>query len=320
MMQISPFRKLPSDSRMTTTPIGRPALWKLYQKALRCFWTTGEVKLARDPSDYATKLSFGQKHAVKIVHGFFATADKIVNVNIVDRFRPEIDIFEVTYFYNFQTSMEDIHAHMYSLILDSIGISSAERAELADAVRCIPVVAKMIDYMNKIIDSDRNIAARLLMMACVEGIFFTGCFCIIYWLGSLGLMPGLVQANELIARDEGLHTKFALMLYTMVEPQYRLTDSEVHEIFTEAVNIAIEFSEVVLPEDMPGMNSRLMSSYIKCQADVLISRIKHKLLYNTTHYFTFMDQQNMENKTSSFERQVTNYSKEITDVEVVDNF
>lgn len=315
-----PFERLPSDDRMTTTPIGRGKIWALYQRAQACFWTTAEVKLVRDPPDYHTKLIHGQRHAVKFIHGFFATADKIVNVNILDRFRPEIDIFEVTYFYNFQTSMEDVHAHMYSIILDSIGISGAEREELIAAVENIPVIGKMIGYMKSIIDSTKPLAARLLMMACVEGIFFTGCFCIIYWLGSLGLMPGLVQANELIARDEALHTEFALLLYTMVKPEFRLSDEEVHVIFSDATDIAVEFAQVLLPEDMPGMNSRLMSDYIRCQADVLINSIGHKLLYRASHHFIFMDQQNMENKTSSFERQVTNYAKEIAGIEMVDNF
>lgn len=189
----SPFKLTEADTRLTTFPIpmNRRGLWKYYEDAVRSFWMASEVDLSKDAEHWDTKLTPGEKHFVKYVLAFFAASDGIVNLNLAKRFKEDVKILEASYFYNFQISMEDIHAHMYSLQLETIIPSQAERDELLNAIERIPVIKRMADFMFKCIESDAPFAERLLRMACVEGIFFTGCFCAIYWLTTRGLMPGL---------------------------------------------------------------------------------------------------------------------------------
>lgn len=307
------FEPIPEDSRFTTLPIGRPALFDMYQTQLMVFWTVNEVDLSKDAEQYTNVLNEGERRAVRHILGFFASSDSLVNINILSRFRDDVPMPEANYFYNIQTSIEDVHAHMYSLTLDSIIPDKTERDQLINAAKTMPVIEKMIAYIMGTINSDEAFPRRLLRMACVEGIFFTGCFCIIYWFGSRGnLMPGLVQSNELIARDEGLHTKFALMLYTMIKKEYLLNTNEIAEIIEEAVDISLEFTLAALPDAMEEMNVNLMTEYIKLMGNNVAAMIGEDPVYQgVTNPFPFMNQLNQQRKALFFEKRATQYSKKI---------
>lgn len=306
---ISPIKLIPTDSRLTTFPISRPALWAYYKDAYKCFWTVEEISPSVDVSHYETKLSQGEKRFVKHVLAFFAASDGIVNMNLAKRFKKDIPILEAGYFYDFQIMMENVHAHTYSILLDAIIPGKAEKERLLNAIQTMPVIKKMSDYMFKCIQSDAPFAERLLRMACVEGIFFTGCFCAIYWLQNRGLMPALGHSNELIARDEALHTMFAMFIYTMLEQNFKLPCDRVYAIFREAVDLAKEFITEALPTGLSEMNANLMIPYIECQADNLITLIDFPPLYRSKHNFHFMEQINLTNRTNFFERRVSEYSK-----------
>jgi ribonucleotide reductase beta subunit family protein with ferritin-like domain len=302
------IKKLPGDDRLTTFPIARPSVFAYYEDAEAARWGVKEVSLAKDAEDWYA-LSRPQQHSVKAILAFFAAGDKIVNINILRRFKKDLPILEVEYFYDSQVAMENVHAHMYSLLLDTIIPDASERTRLLDAATGISAIKLMSDYMFKCINSDEPFSKRILRMVCVEGIFFTGCFCIIYWLTSHGLMPGLGQSNELIARDEALHATFALFIYDLIEPEHKLSRDEIYQIFSEAVEIALKFVEYAIPEPMPEMNRELMSGYVKCCADNLLAMIDVPPLYGTKHNFHFMDQINMKNRAGFFERRVSEYGK-----------
>lgn len=307
-MTSCPIKPIPGDDRLTTFPIARPGVFEYYKDAEAAHWGVAEVSLSKDAEDWY-KLSQQQQHAVKAILAFFAASDGIVNINIVGRFKKEIPILEVGYFYDTQVSIENIHAHMYSLLLDTIVPDAVEREKLLNATRTIPVIGLISDYMFKCIKSDEPFAKRILRMACVEGVMFYGCFCIIYWLTVKGLMPGLGQSNELIARDEALHATFAMFLYDMIEAQYKLPRAEIYEIFTDAVEIARKFVEYTLPTAMAGMNSAMMMQYVECCADNMLALIDVPPLYKSKHEFHFMDQINLRNRTGFFERRVSEYGK-----------
>jgi ribonucleoside-diphosphate reductase subunit M2 len=312
IVPIVPIALLPEDSRLTTFPIARPAVFAWYQDAYKCYWTVEEISTSVDVIHYESKLTPGERHFVKYVLAFFAASDGIVNLNLAQRFKKDIPILEVGYFYDFQIMMENVHAHMYSILLDSIIPSQAEREKLFNAIKTMPIITKMSQYMFKCIDSAEPFAVRLLRMACVEGIFFTGCFCAIYWLQNRGLMPALGHSNELIARDEALHTMFAMYLYTLLEPEYQLPEATIKKIFVEAVNLAKEFIGEALPTELSEMNAGLMGSYIECQADNLVTLINLPVIYGSKHDFLFMEQQNLVNRTNFFERRVSEYAKAAT--------
>jgi ribonucleoside-diphosphate reductase beta chain len=300
--------KIQGDDRLTTFPICRPATFAYYEDAEAARWGVKEVSLAKDAEDWH-KLSKPQQHSVKAILAFFAAGDKIVNINIIKRFKKDLPILEIEYFYDSQVAMENVHAHMYSLLLDTIIPDASERARLLNAAAGIPTIKIMSDYMFKCIDSGEPFPKRILRMVCVEGVFFTGCFCIIYWLTSHGLMPGLGQSNELIARDEALHATFAMFIYDMIGREHKLSQEEIYEIFREAVEIAIKFVDYALPEPMPEMNRELMSMYVKCCADNLLALINVPPLYKAKHEFHFMDQINLRNRAGFFERRVSEYGK-----------
>ncbi len=302
-----PFELFLEDSRLTTFPIHRPNLWAWYKDAQRCFWTVEEINVSNDVIHYATKLTKGEQRFVKHILAFFAASDGIVNLNLAKRFKDDVKILEAGYFYDFQIMMENIHAEMYSILLESIIPSKGERDELLNAAKTMPIIAEMSDYMFKCIASDGVFGDRLLRMACVEGIMFTGCFCAIYWLQNRGLMPALGHSNELIARDEALHTMFAMFLYNLQNE--KLSKDAVVEIVCEAVVLAKKFIIDALPNNLPSMNAQLMSEYIECQADNLVSLIGIKPIYGSKHGFHFMEQINLTNRTNFFERRVADYSK-----------
>jgi ribonucleotide reductase beta subunit family protein with ferritin-like domain len=320
----SPIDLIPGDSRLTTFPIVRHDMFAWYEDATSCFWTVNEVSPTQDISDYATKLSPGERQFVDHVLAFFAAADGIVNINLAERFRKDIDILEVRYFYDYQIMAENVHAHTYSILLDAIIPAAADRARLLNAAKTVPVVADMSDYMKACASSDEPFAARLLRMACVEGIFFTGCFCAIYWLSQRGVMPALAHSNELIARDEALHTMFAMFLYTRLKAECKLSAEDIVRIVTEAVELAKKFVIGSLPSGLAGMNATLMSTYIECQADNLVALIDVPPIYGAACPFNFMDQQNMRNRTNFFERRVSEYMKtqqpDVGDFDVATDF
>lgn len=300
---------LPEDKRLTVYPIARQDLWDLYKTASQCYWVVEEVDLSNDRSHYVNKLSPGQRHFVDFVLSFFAVSDKIVNINLAKRFKEELPLFEAEMFYDFQIAMENIHAEMYALQLEAIIPDTARRTELLNGIETIPVIAKMGAWMRNCIASEESLPIRLLRMACVEGIFFTSCFCAIYWLKNLGLMPGLGHANEFIARDEGLHTRFALHLFTLVSPSYQPKTEEIVAIVAAAVTLAKEFAGQALPQGLSEMNEKLMGQYIECVADNLLSLIGQASLYNTANPFQFMVQLNIKSRENFFERRSSNYSK-----------
>ena len=309
IQRASSFDIHPEDSRLTTLPIHRQGLWEWYKDAVRCFWVTEDVSCATDVLDYAHKLTKSEQHFVKYILAFFAASDGIVNINITKRFKEDVPIFEAGYFYDYQTMMENIHAEMYSIMLESIIPSQQERDDLRNAIYTMPIIAKISDYMYGCINSEASFAERCLQMACVEGILFTGCFCVIYWLQNRGLMPALGQSNESIAKDEALHTMFALTIYNLQRPECKLGANRVHEIMDNAVKLAKEFINLAIPAPMTGMNANLMSGYIECQADNLMTLIDIPLLYNTKHEFHFMEQINLTNRSNFFERKVVDYAK-----------
>jgi ribonucleotide reductase beta subunit family protein with ferritin-like domain len=261
---------------------------------------------------------------VKTVLAFFAASDGIVNLNLARRFKDDVPMLEAGYFYDQQISMENIHAFTYSLQIDTIIPDRKERQDLLNAIQTMAIIKKIANFMFKCIESTAKFAERLLRMACVEGILFTGCFCVIYWLASRGLMPGLGHANELIARDEALHTMFAMFLYSMMKQDAKLSIEEVYAIIREAVELASEFIHEALPKGLPEMNAELMIEYIKSQADNLITLINVPPLYNAKHDFHFMDQINQTNRTNFFERHVSEYAKvgksEKSEYEIAENF
>jgi ribonucleotide reductase beta subunit family protein with ferritin-like domain len=305
-----PFVLIPEDKRITTYPIphSRIGLWGWYKDAYRCYWTPDEIPLADDIVHYG-RLTDDERHFVNYVLAFFASADTIVNENLAARFRKDVGLFEAGYFYDYQIMMENIHAQAYSELLNTIISDQAQREYLLDAVKTIPAVTRMAEYMRATIASSAPLAERLLRMACVEGIFFTGCFCAIYWLKKRGLMPGLCFSNELIARDEALHTMFAMYLYDMLRAEYKLAPERVYEIFAESVDIAAEFITAALPIRLKEMNADLMIEYIQSRVDDMLSLIDLDPLYGVTHGFDFMSQQNHANRTNFFERRVSEYAK-----------
>lgn len=309
-MSLSGIKPISGDRRLTFFPVCRPGLHQYYKDAQRCFWTPEEIDFSKDREHYDSRLTPGQRRFVDRVLAFFAASDKIVNMNLAKRFKDDVPIMEAECFYDLQMAMENVHAETYALQLDTIVSDPRRRDALLDALNTLPAIKSMTDWMFTCMNSNESFAKRVLRMACAEGVFFSGCFCAIYWLqNSAGLMPGLGHANELIARDEGLHTMFALFLYTMIEPDQRAAEHEVHEIFDAAVQIAKTFILDALPEPLPSMNAPMMSQYIEYVADNLLTLIDVKPLYRTKNPFIFMEQLNLENRTNFFERRVSEYSK-----------
>lgn len=296
-----------ADKREFLYPINRPALWKLYKKAEASYWPSTEVDMSRDAAHYRDKLNEKERHLIDHILSFFAIADDEVNINIIERFLKDIPYREAQNFYGMQVAIENIHQQVYADSIEALVRDSSRREKLFAAVREIPTISRMIAYIREIVGSAEPLQVRILRMACVEGIFFHGAFCVIYWFRSRGLMPGLGQANELIARDEGLHTDFALELFRMFETR---PDTEtVRKIVSDAVDIAAEFVNGALPEGLPEMNSSLMLQYIQRVADVLVSDIGYAPIFGVENPFSFMNQINMPTHTRFFENKNTQYKK-----------
>ncbi|WIA36795.1 hypothetical protein OEZ86_008050 [Tetradesmus obliquus] len=280
--------------------------WRMYKQALASFWTVDEVDLSNDLRDWH-KLTDNEQHFIKYVLAFFAGSDGIVLENLAVRFMQDIQVPEVRAFYGFQIAMENIHSEMYGLLLETYVADQAERRLLLDAINCVPIIGKKAAWAIKWIGSSSSFAQRLLAFACVEGIHFSGSFCAIFWLKKRGLMPGLTFSNELISRDEGLHTDFAVLLYGQLA--VKLGEGEVHALVGEAVELEQEFICEALRVEVVGMNAGLMAEYIRYVADRLLVALGYAKLYNAANPFDWMEMISLQGKTNFFERRVGEYQK-----------
>ena len=296
-----------SLDRLHTFPILYPDLWELYKKAQASFWTAEEVDLTDDLAHWAT-LSSDEQHFIKHVLAFFAASDAIVNENLARRFCDEVQVAEARSFYAFQMAIENIHSEMYGLLLDTYVRDPVEKDRLFSAIETVPAIKRKAAWCMKWIQSGESFGERLVAFACVEGIFFSGSFCAIYWLRKRGLMPGLTFSNELISRDEGLHTDFACLLYSKLE-RTRLSEGRVHEIVEEAVGIEKEFIAEALPVALVGMNAESMKVYIQFVADRLLQQLGAPRRYHSENPFDFMEQISLQGKTNFFEKRVGDYQK-----------
>ncbi|KAK2754580.1 Ribonucleotide-diphosphate reductase (RNR), small subunit [Arachnomyces sp. PD_36] len=294
--------------RYVLFPIQYHDVWGMYKKAEASFWTAEEIDLSKDLNDWEYKLNDDERYFISHVLAFFAASDGIVNENLVERFSGEVQIAEARCFYGFQIMMENIHSETYSLLIDTYIKEPKQRDYLFDAIETIPCIRKKADWAIRWInDKDSTFAQRLIAFAAVEGIFFSGSFASIFWLKKRGLMPGLTFSNELISRDEGLHTDFACMLFSHIKnkPSY----DSVRKIITEAVEIEQEFLSDALPCALLGMNSTLMCQYIEFVADRLLVSLGTNKHYNVTNPFDFMDNISLAGKTNFFEKRVGDYQK-----------
>ena len=295
-----------TEDRFVMFPIKDESIWMMYKKQVECFWRAEEVDLSKDLASWAT-LSNDEKNFIKVIIAFFAASDGIVLENLAARFMGDVQLCEARAFYGFQIAMENIHSEMYSLLIDTYITESAEKTHLFQALQNYPCIRKKADWTRQWIHSkEDSFAARLLAFACVEGIFFSGAFCAIFWLKKRGLMPGLTFSNELISRDEALHTEFAILLYRkLVNP---LPAALVRTIIMDAVKIEQEFICEALPCRLIGMNSQQMSVYIEFVADRLALQLGYDAIYNVTNPFDFMEMISIEGKTNFFEKRVGEYA------------
>jgi len=296
-----------NPNRFTLFPIVKPKLYQKYKNHVSVFWTPEEIDLAKDMKDWV-RLNDNERHFIKNILAFFAGSDGIVQENIGARFMNEIQLTEARQFYSVQLMMEAIHSETYSLLIDTYIEDKSEKDHLFRAIHTIPCIKGKADWAQKWITSqEENFATRLIAFAVVEGIFFSGSFCAIYWLKERGLMPGLTTSNEFIARDEGLHTDFACALYEEIEQ--KVPKSKVHKIIREAVKIEKQFITESLPCHLVGMNDKLMADYIEFVADRLSSQLGYGKIYSTANPFDFMERISLEGKDNFFEKRVTTYAK-----------
>jgi|TARA_B110000285_G_scaffold66183_1_gene76076 ribonucleoside-diphosphate reductase subunit M2 len=294
------------DNRFVMFPIKDESIWKMYKKQMDCFWRAEEIDLSKDLGDWV-KLTGDEKHFVKMVLAFFAASDGIVLENLGVRFMTDVQLAEARAFYGFQIAMENIHSETYSLLIDTYIKNQDEKHKLFNAMNEYDCVSKKASWATKWINDKRSsFATRLIAFACVEGIFFSGSFCSIFWLKKRGLMPGLTFSNELISRDEALHTEFAILLYNKLEK--KLNKKKLQEIISEAVEIEKHFICEALPCRLIGMNSEMMSQYIEFVGDRLAVQLGIDKIYNSSNPFDFMEMISLERKTNFFESRVSDYS------------
>lgn len=300
----------PNESRFVLYPIKYNDMFKLYKNGVATFWTVEEIMLSNDKKQWIT-LTDNERKFIKYVLAFFAGSDGIVMENLAERFSNEIQIPEARFFYAYQIFNESIHSETYSLLIDTYITDLEEKKYLLDAIHSIPCIEKKAKWAQKWIHDQSAFPMRLIAFAVVEGIFFSGSFCAIYWLKKRGLMPGLSFSNELISRDEGLHTQFAILLYTEYI-RNKLDESVVHEIFKEAVAIEKEFIIDAIPCNLIGMNSALMSQYIDFVADRLLVQLGYNKIWNASNPFDFMELISLRPKSNFFELKVGEYAKNTT--------
>ena len=303
---VEPILKENKD-RFVIFPIKHHDLWEWYKKCEASFWTAEEIDLHQDLTDWSTKLNDDERYFVKHILAFFAASDGIVNENLAENFVNEVQYSEAKFFYGFQIMMENIHSETYSLLIDTYVKDDAEKDNLFNAIEVFPAIKKKADWALKWIESD-SFAERLIAFAAVEGIFFSGAFCSIFWLKKRGLMPALTFSNELISRDEGVHCDFAVHLHNnhLVN---KVPKERIKQIITNALDIEKEFITESLPVSLIGMNAKLMTQYLEFVTDRLLVELQCEKIYNVTNPFDFMDMISLQGKTNFFEKRVSEYQK-----------
>jgi ribonucleoside-diphosphate reductase subunit M2 len=296
---------IPDNQRYVLFPIKDNEMWEMYLKQVSSFWRSEEIDLSRDREDWKA-LSNDERHFVSMILAFFAASDGIIIENLACRFLNEVQLAEARSFYSFQMAMENIHSQTYSLLIDSYIDDKLQKQSMFEAIDNFSCVAKKAQWAQKYITTSENFATRLVAFACVEGIHFSGAFASIFWLKKRGLLPGLTFSNELISRDEALHTEFAILLYKRL--LHPLTFEEIKEIICEAVDCEIEFICDALPCRLLGMNSILMTQYIQFIADRLSVQLGYEKIYYKTNPFEFMEFISIEQKTNFFEKRVSEYA------------
>ena len=293
-------------NRFVLFPIKDNTIWDMYKKQVDCFWRAEEVDLSKDLTHW-NSLQQDERYFISMILAFFAASDGIVMENLAVRFMSEVQLAEARAFYGFQIAMENIHSQMYSILIDTYIKDATEKDRLFNAIQTFPCIKKKADWALKWIGDKRStFQTRLVAFACVEGIFFSGAFCSIYWLKKRGLMPGLTFSNELISRDEALHTEFAVLLYTKM--MKKIQRHRVYEIVRDAVEIEKEFISEALPCRLIGMNAKLMCQYIEFVADRLVVQLGYDKIYNAANPFDFMEMISLAGKTNFFERRVGEYA------------
>ena len=296
----------PSLDRFCSFPIKYHDIWDMYKKAEASFWTVEEIDLAGDMNDW-DDLTSNEQHFIKMVLAFFASSDGIVMENLSVRFMNDIQIPEARAFYGFQIMIESIHSEAYATLIESYIKDPEEKDKLFHAIQTIPCIKKKAEWAMKWTNSKRSFAERLIAFACIEGIFFSGAFCAIYWIKKRGMMPGLTFSNELISRDEGLHRDFACLIYNHLNG--KLKKQKICDIVNEAVQLEIEFICEALPCELIGMNKKMMHDYIQFVADHLLCSLGIGKYYNTQNPFDWMELISLQGKTNFFEKRVGEYQK-----------
>ncbi len=296
-----------NKNRFVIFPIQHHDIWEWYKKSEASFWTAEEIDLHQDLTDWTSKLNDDERYFIKHILAFFAASDGIVNENLAENFVNEVQYSEAKFFYGFQIMMENIHSETYSLLIDTYVKDEKEKNALFNAIDNFPAIKKKADWALKWIESD-SFAERLIAFAAVEGIFFSGAFCSIFWLKKRGLMPGLTFSNELISRDEGVHCDFAVHLHNH-HLKNKVSKERIREILVDALNIEREFITESLPASLIGMNSKLMTQYLEFVADRLLVELECEKEYNVTNPFDFMDMISLQGKTNFFEKRVGEYQK-----------
>lgn len=306
MSQVEPILQ-ENKNRFVIFPIKHQDIWEFYKSMEASFWTAEEIDLSQDLNDWNNKLNNDERYFIKHILAFFAASDGIVNENLAENFVNEVQYAEAKFFYGFQIMMENIHSETYSLLIDTYVKDEAEKADLFNALEVFPAIKKKADWALQWIDSD-SFAERLIAFAAVEGIFFSGAFCSIYWLKKRGLMPGLTFSNELISRDEGVHCDFAVHLHNhhLVN---KVPKERIRTIIVDALTIEREFITESLPVSLIGMNAGLMTQYLEFVTDRLLVELGCEREYNTPNPFDFMDMISLQGKTNFFEKKVAEYQK-----------
>lgn len=303
----------PDDSRFVLLPVKYQDLYQMYKNAVACFWTAEEVDLSKDLVDWA-KMTKDEKHFISLILAFFAGMDGLINENLALRFYNDVQNSETRLFYGFQMAIEGIHQEVYANLIDTYIKDKGEKAKLFNAIQTYPCVKKKADWVKKYISSSNSFAERLVAFICVEGIHFSGAFCAIFWFKTRNMLPGLCFSNELISRDEALHTEFGVALYSRLKN--KLKQSLIHSIIKEAVAIETEFICEALPCRLIGMNSNLMTQYIQFVADRVCLQLGYDKIWNVICPFNYMETISIERKTNFFEYRVSEYAlanKEQTD-------
>lgn len=295
-----------NKNRFVILPIKYDDIWQMYKQAEACFWVAGELDFSQDMNHWKN-LTEEERHFIKYVLAFFAASDGIVNENLAQNFMKEVQIPEARFFYGMQIAIENIHSEAYGLMIDTYISDEKEKLSLFQAIDTIPSVKKKADWAINWIGS-KNFVERLIAFACVEGIFFSGSFCAIFWLKKKGLMPGLAHSNELISRDEGMHRDFACLLYNKYVKN-KLSQERVYEIIQSAMKVEKEFILESIPVSLIGMNPKMMAQYLEFVADHLLLALGYKALYNVSNPFDFMETISLQGKTNFFEKRVSEYQK-----------